>query len=76
MIRRSILRKKMVLLVRNYIKVSPSKAAVTIGVGGDLRNVRLVPLPAPVVGSAPRLEGGDSPLTATAQSSALFKRAG
>ncbi|WP_439924455.1 hypothetical protein [Nitrobacter sp. JJSN] len=47
-----------VLLVRSYIKASPSKAAATIGVGGDLRNVGLVPLPAPIVGKAPRLEGG------------------
>lgn len=47
-----------VLLVRNYIKVSPSKAAATIGVGGDLRNVGLAPLPAPIVGKASRLEGG------------------
>jgi hypothetical protein len=47
-----------ILLVRNYIKVSPSKAAATIAVGGDLRNVGLVPLPAPIVGKASRLEGG------------------
>ncbi len=47
-------------LVRSYIKASPaaSDAAPTISVGGDLRHMPLLPLPAQIVGKAPRLGGG------------------
>jgi hypothetical protein len=47
-------------LVRSYIKASPitSEATATISVGGDLRNMTLLPLPAQIVGKAPRLGGG------------------
>jgi hypothetical protein len=47
-------------LVRSYIKASPAgpDMAATISVGGDLRNVALLPLPGPIVAKAPRLGGG------------------
>ena len=47
-------------LVRSYIKASPaaSDAAATISVGGDLHHMPLLPLPAQIVGHAPRLGGG------------------
>jgi hypothetical protein len=47
-------------LVRSYIKASPaaSDAAATISVGGDLHHMPLLPLPAQIVGRAPRLGGG------------------
>lgn len=47
-------------LVRSYIKASPAAtdAAATISVGGDLHHMPLLPLPAQIVGQAPRLGGG------------------
>ena len=47
-------------LVRSYIKASPAApdAAATISVGGDLHHMPLLPLPAQIVGRAPRLGGG------------------
>ena len=47
-------------LVRSYIKASPatSDAGATISVGGDLHHMPLLPLPAQIVGHAPRLGGG------------------
>jgi hypothetical protein len=47
-------------LVRSYIKASPasSDAAATINVGGSLHHMPLLPLPAQIVGRAPRLGGG------------------
>ncbi len=47
-------------LVRSYIKASPaaSDAVATISVGGDLHHMPLLPLPAQIVGHAPRLGGG------------------
>jgi hypothetical protein len=47
-------------LIRTYIKASPvaSDTAATISIGGDLRKLTLLPLPAQIVGKAPRLGGG------------------
>jgi hypothetical protein len=46
-------------LVRSYIKAPlSSDMAGTIGVGQDLHNTALLPLPAQIVGKAPRLGGG------------------
>jgi hypothetical protein len=46
-------------LLRSYIKAPVnSDAAGTIDVGKDLRNIALLPLPAQIVGKAPRLGGG------------------
>ncbi len=47
-------------LVRSYIKASPAAfdMAPTISVGGDLRHMPLLPLPAQIIGKAPRLGGG------------------
>ena len=46
-------------LVRSYIKAPVSSgAAGTISVGEDLHNMALLPLPAQIVGKAPRLGGG------------------
>ncbi len=46
-------------LVRSYIKASPAApdAVSTISVGGDLHHMPLLPLPAQIVGRAPRLLG-------------------
>ncbi len=46
-------------LVRSYIKAPVNAdAAGTISVGEDLRKMALLPLPAQIVGKAPRLGGG------------------
>jgi flagellar motility protein MotE (MotC chaperone) len=47
-------------LIRSYIKASPirTQPAPTINVGDELHNRVLLPLPAQIIGKAPRLAGG------------------
>jgi hypothetical protein len=47
-------------LIRSYIKASPvtTEAAGTIGVGEDLRDIRMLPLPSQIATKSSRLAGG------------------
>jgi hypothetical protein len=45
-------------LIRSYIKASPSDAAATISVGGELRDTTLLPLPSQIATKSARLAGG------------------
>jgi hypothetical protein len=49
-----------VQLIRSYIKASPvtSEMTATIGVGGELRDTTMLPLPFQISTKSPRLAGG------------------